>query len=531
MSTTVIIILIVFLFVIGGAIVWFYVSNHKKPEPIPEPQPEPEPVPTPEPEPIPVPDPEPIPEPQPQPDPEPEPEPDPVPEPEDPLLQKLFERFRKVVDFPEGGKTETYLTELFTGINTQTLRTKENFPVIYEYYGEINDPEFAREIMCSWLFTLILVEAYPIKRNELLETGYIVTREEPTYGRDFESDLNISRLTASAFYSLSHNQTKLQEIREELGGGELTWIKEVDETFIDLTRFMPQAPGPYYAPYNVNNREGKTPLDQYPGGYPVGEANSDHNLVQDKKIHEFVSENFSLDKPGEYWQRTIQAIADKEAEPQHLFGKTRVVEDPKYGELVFHPVFGEATIGVEIKDNGAISKLVYEVAYQCSRNRSSLLKQQYGRRRPGQGETDGSANKVPSERVLVNYAIDEGDGNPTGYYNKDGDWIRRDDGTHIGDFETYYQHQLWSNSYPSGHSAYIWGAAMVLIEVMPDRAEKIMRAANEFAVNRTISRYHWTSDTIIGRVIGSMYVPVARATTNFKYSELLEAAKKEYHGV
>ena len=66
---------------------------------------------------------------------------------------------------------------------------------------------------------------------------------------------------------------------------------------------------------------------------------------------------------------------------------------------------------------------------------------------------------------------------------------------------------------------------MMLTEAMPDRADLIMRAANQFAVNRTITRYHWTSDTIYGRVIGSVANAMCHATAD--YDILLKAVKKE----
>ena len=84
---------------------------------------------------------------------------------------------------------------------------------------------------------------------------------------------------------------------------------------------------------------------------------------------------------------------------------------------------------------------------------------------------------------------------------------------------------MWANSYPSGHSSGIWGGAMVLMELMPERADKIMAAANMFAVNRTIARYHWNSDTVNGRVLGSTTNAVSHASID--YDELLNKAKKE----
>lgn len=63
------------------------------------------------------------------------------------------------------------------------------------------------------------------------------------------------------------------------------------------------------------------------------------------------------------------------------------------------------------------------------------------------------------------------------------------------------------------------------MELMPERADKIMAAANMFAVNRTIARYHWNSDTVNGRVLGSATNAVSHASID--YDELLNKAKKE----
>jgi hypothetical protein len=66
---------------------------------------------------------------------------------------------------------------------------------------------------------------------------------------------------------------------------------------------------------------------------------------------------------------------------------------------------------------------------------------------------------------------------------------------------------------------------MGMIELMPKIADKIMYAANLFAVNRTIARYHWNSDTINGRVLGSATNAVCHAASD--YDELLNKAKKD----
>ena len=289
---------------------------------------------------------------------------------------------------------------------------------------------------------------------------------------------------------------------------------KIDECFVDTTKFMPHAPGPF----TNNNRQLYTGEDS---------VNKDYNLTIDQNVHDYVCQYYNLDtKDAEKRQATIQAIANKEPKVQHLFGKDRTVYGAYNGQMSFHPVFGKHNLGIEIPDNGAIAKLCEVVGAPCSNTRNTLLVQEYGRKRPGQ-KAEGVAKDDPRERVLVNYAIEDGDGHKTGYYNQNGDYID-DNGNHIGDYTTFFQNAIYANSYPSGHSAYIWGIAVILMHVMPDKAPAIMKAANEFAISRCITRYHWTSDTINGRVIGSTMVPVLFGTSNINLDNLINEAKEEY---
>ena len=68
-------------------------------------------------------------------------------------------------------------------------------------------------------------------------------------------------------------------------------------------------------------------------------------------------------------------------------------------------------------------------------------------------------------------------------------------------------------------------AALTLIELLPYHADKIMRAANNFALNRSICRYHWLSDTIQGRVLGAAITPIMHCCSDF--DEKFELAKKD----
>lgn len=434
------------------------------------------------------------------------------------IFEDLIEYFSQVVSIPKDGKTYQYLSErsyLCEHATSPRLYNIHNFPYITNYYTDTVNP-YRHEQTIAWLFGMILSELVPEKRSEIYALAYDYKTdgsEQPTYGWSFETDPNIARMIASYVYSISRQPEKIEEMREELGGKKIKYKDEIDECFIDLTGFMPHAPGPYLD----DHRE-----------YPVNaDPEVNYNLKQDQEIHNMISDNYYLGTKYKHKnESTIQSIANKDGDVLHIFGGDRNVEDPEYGQMTIHPVFGKHNLGIEIPTDGAIAKLV-ELAYNCSYNRKSLLDQEYGRRRPGMGRRDATCNQDPDQRVLVNYAIEEGDGHTTGYYNADGDYISYD-GTHIGDYVTYFQKELWSNSYPSGHSAFIQGLGVLLTEVMPYKADCIEKAVNEFALSRTICRYHWNSDTIHGRVIGSMFVPIMHSITNLNVDKIIEDAKKEY---
>lgn len=451
-------------------------------------------------------------------EPAPEPEPEPTPEPvgtEDIIQQKfddVIAYFSNII--PIGEKTRDYLWG-FKSIQA----IEECFPFIYDYCGNTVNKYVADQYL-GWIVGLALSELVPEKRQQLIQMAYdykVKGTEQPTYGWTMDSDPNIARMVAAANYAMNRNPELIQELRKEVGGKMLTYKNDISECYIDCTKFMPTAPFPFLEGYTYR-----------PKGLPV---DATPTADMDEEIHNYISQYYSLDtKDKEKRQRTIQAIADKEYKKPHLFGKSRIVKDDKYGGMTFNPIFGTHNIGVEIPDNGVIAEMCYTLGKPCSHTRESLLNQEYGRRRPGEGETDGKANSDPKQRVLVNYAIEEGDGRSTGYYNKNGQYVDNN-GMSIGDYETYFQNQVYANSYPSGHSAYIMGVGLILTMIMPERADKILRAVNEYANSRMICRFHWQSDTIHGRIIGTMMVPVLAATTNVDFDSLLKKAKEEYQRI
>ena len=421
----------------------------------------------------------------------------------------------------------TYLSSIYDSAENQyqwqkscspLVYDQNNFPSIIDYYTN-DDFQDADERLYAWLFAMVLADLMPEKRNEWYQKGYDYKqkgKEIPIYGWSFDTDPNICIMVAAQVWAMTRQEDLIPALRKELGSKMISYKQDVSELYIDICKFLPSAPAPYLDAYSKRNE------------FPV-----DCNVTEDidKNIHNYICLYYNLDsKDKDFRQATIQAISNKEYKKPHLFGKQRTVTDHKYGEMTFNPVFGKHNIGIEIPDNGAIANLCYEVGKVCTDSRKPLLDQEYGRRRPGQGDTDPSANKDAKQRALVNYAIEEGDGHTTGYYNQNGDYVDGN-GNHIGDYETYYQGQLYANSYPSGHSAFIEGVALVLSLIMSEKADLVEKAKNEFAISRCICRYHWPSDTIIGRVVGTMMLPVLCATTNFDFERKLKEAKKEYQAI
>ena len=447
------------------------------------------------------------------------------------IFHELVEYFSKIVpiDPKATPTTNTYLYVCFTELYVQAtvsedrdnfmrLYIRDNFPEIIDTTGDEVNPLVIHQAG-AMLFYCILSELMPAKAQALAEGAYnygVKGAEQPIYGWTFYSDPNIARLMAFFIYARCRRPDYIEEMRGEVGG---KMVNDISDLKLDFTTFMPTAAGPYLAAYQNRKK-----------GVPVGDKSQDGNLLEDRMVDDYVAENYTLDAHDAIIrQRTIQSIANKEYRAVHLFGKDRTVSDPQYGTMTFSPVFGLKTIGMEISDCGAFAALADAVGSPASNNRKSLLDQEYGRRRPGEGEIDGSANSEPNRRALVNEPIENGDGHSTGSYDKNGDYVF-DDGTHVGNYVTYYQNQLYANSYPSGHSAYIMPIAMALVEVMPDLAAEIMQAMGWFRLSRVICRYHHQSDTTIGLICGGMFLPLLHACKAVALDDKIDDARKELSG-
>lgn len=82
-----------------------------------------------------------------------------------------------------------------------------------------------------------------------------------------------------------------------------------------------------------------------------------------------------------------------------------------------------------------------------------------------------------------------------------------------------------SASYPSGHTTRGWTVALVLSELLPDKAEDILKVGYEYGVSRVIVGYHYQSDTEAARNAASAAVAVMHSDKTFQKD--VKKARKE----
>ncbi len=80
-------------------------------------------------------------------------------------------------------------------------------------------------------------------------------------------------------------------------------------------------------------------------------------------------------------------------------------------------------------------------------------------------------------------------------------------------------------SYPSGHTAIGWAWALILCEIVPEKANAILARGRAFGESRMICNVHWQSDVNEGRFMGA--ATVARLHADPVFLADLEIAKAE----
>ncbi len=462
------------------------------------------------------------------------------------VLKEVIEKFSQLVSIPEGGLTYNYLTKLFNEAKAQYYFRKSahglpvfykvnNFPTIYRYYNAgISCDDNVFKTLVGYSFSMVLEELNPSFKTKLSKMGYEmggIGRYANVYGYDIGNDPNVARVVAGFIYSAMRGLLRpdMEAMRTEVDGHK--FIKTLDQLYdeekrdhvsddafyIDLREFMPTAPGPYAPGYE--NRPDDT--------YPNEQKDEYRNLTKDREIHEYVVRTYNLDGEPDERQEAVQAIADKDSDRKHLFGDNMKVKD-----YTFHPVFGKDTIGVKIDPECSAAKLTVKCLSVCSSARGILQSatvspKQYGRLRPGcswEHECMKNSSQDDRRNALCDFWIEDGDGNPTGYYDGEGNWTYPSKVGSPDQYEEMSKNSLYANSFPSGHSSGIIGAALLLTELMPDKADLLMREAFDFSNHRSVARYHWTSDIINGRVLGAAMFAVCHATSDFE--DLLKDARE-----
>ena len=82
-----------------------------------------------------------------------------------------------------------------------------------------------------------------------------------------------------------------------------------------------------------------------------------------------------------------------------------------------------------------------------------------------------------------------------------------------------------SYSFPSGHATQGWASAIVLSQLMPDRAAALMRRGFVFGESRIVCGAHWGSDVEAARMAATTLVAVLNADPDFR-ADLADARRE-----
>jgi acid phosphatase (class A) len=66
---------------------------------------------------------------------------------------------------------------------------------------------------------------------------------------------------------------------------------------------------------------------------------------------------------------------------------------------------------------------------------------------------------------------------------------------------------------------------LILTELSPDRAEKLLARGRSFGESRNVCNAHWYSDVVAGRMVGA--AAVAKLHTSEQFLEAMDAARAD----
>ena len=456
------------------------------------------------------------------------------------------------------------LTEIYadsgTTTNTQTELYKEAYNIgggrsidLYGDYDLHGDVTFAR-LAASTIYAVnrhnYTFEYLDTLRDELGGSVIEKSTSWTNLGLSFNGSVCDNTLSASLGYAVGFND------------------------------IFPSAAGPFATEFMINGgfctpttspNNRIHPIDQ---GQSIDIFNTEtKNYLVDETIDNLVTSEFNLDNNNTYYfNRAIQGLADDSTHIQHMFAERTFFKynknnprgsfsagTPTDNNGYFDGVFSSDVTGKDLSGKitnsvGTETDLAYffgGIQYISSEYRNALLKFQYGRRRPGQGTVDMTSRRGycsayhPNcsvttwfEGAQYNYLDDNSfnaligsgtkyleNGSPVTYYIDINGNAIYDNGDIVygaaNNTATNYAPPLPATTYPSGHSAGMFGSALLLMEMLPSRWDRILKAANRFCVSRTTQRAHWNSDTLYGRQVATAIVPIIHAmkqngTKNFR---------------
>ena len=463
--------------------------------------------------------------------------------------------------------------------------SKEAYPEIYDYRGDNTEyNEVARTAMLSWVIAMCLTELAPNygqltnAQTQYFHVAYNLAggRFIPLYGNyDMHSDVMIARYAAGVIYALKRGQYKfddMQVFRSELGSSAIdasNWDelgyyspdkKSIGEIgyIVNSDAIIPSGPGPYTDDSDPSRpkpfEEGQPDSQFY-----MEEHNEDwylYNYKTDVEIDNYITSNYNI---GSYtynpdygygeWEtydkdkrlELIHACVMPFATDHYFFGSRRVrfigVDyDTKYDfwkynfnltnesdsdENVYQVTgpFAEFEDRLFYGQYGVTQTMEFlqNIMNMADNSRYPTYHTEYGRRRPLGGVTPGSArageiNGHPLNGLL-NGSIGRFFADSEEGYDKYSDC---DDFPHDG-----------PRTYPSGHAAMSWTIAMLLTQmfVSKEKAVEFMNAAYKIGVGRTIGRYHWTSDTLYGRLFATFILPIINAMDGGNFQGQYDDAK------
>lgn len=446
------------------------------------------------------------------------------------------------------------------------------YPLVYDYRGaNKTDDGVAYNTLQSWLMAWILSELVPDSgqytntQTELFKLACEISggMKYPLYNdKEFKLDPYAMREAASVMYAIcrgdSNIEAQIDDCRKELGGKRIpascwsdlgyknTMISDAQGRVgyrmdylgycINTSLFLPASPGPRI--------EGTT-VCKLPQPWEQGQDfslfnASTGNYLMDEKINRYFVENYNMmsqlplsvwnSYPLEKRNRLVNVGAIPTCSYIYMFGKKNVkfdgIKHKAYGDnqAFDYYCFSQTSENTGLALKGPFSE--FQGIYRYNANPKNKLENcieavtdildnfrfptedpNYGRCRPGCKPTRQGGELNPVHGAAENEI-----------YNVDLTTMVADNAK--GKAKCEIQDGFASDSprsYVSGHSAQIWGLALIFTQLNNGgNCEEWIRGAYEYSVSRSIGRFHWNSDCIYGRLIGALALPIMNAMSGLE---------------